>query len=417
MADVKIAVKRVTLGDVSTETVDCTESGFGTVKAAIVFSSYTSGGVGSSAAATSTSVGVWDGTNMRCIYGGTDNQKTTTDSGRGIASTRILMHGYNQTLVSSYSISNITDGVRITMHTDGTSANRSATVIMFSGADVSSYVGSITATELADGGSYKATSVGFKAKLIFTICAGIPYSSNTTTTQQILSVGCAIRQNGIQNRGIHWFDTDAKNTSDNALVFSREYCASQYYANAYTWAGKVTAINTDGFTFDTGEGVTDSDSVAYLALDLGDYNIGLQDFSTPTSTGDVVVDGLGFKPSHLFTCCARAIVAESEYAGFATSIGASDGTTESVIASHGQDNVAVSNVGDALSNGIIDIRNIVNSGVVTAATVSSIDNDGYTLNYSDVHGTSEYLGFTLAFQTEDDPRVISTSTQKLLLGT
>lgn len=417
MADVKIAIKRVTLPETTANTVDCTESGFGTVKAAIVFSNYKSFGVGQTAAASSVSIGVWDGTNMRSVYAGTDNERTTTDSGRGIASTRILMHGYNQTLVSSYSISNITDGVRLTMHTDGTTAERSATVLMFSGTDVSSYVGSATATEIDEGATYRAQSVGFKPKLIFTICAGIPYSSNTTTTQYIMSIGCAIRQNGIQNRGIHWFDTDATSTSRNALVFSKIYCQSQYYADAYTWAGKITSINTDGFTLETGEGITDSDSVAYLALDLGDYNIGLQDFSTPTSTGDVVVDGLGFKPSHLFTCCARAIVPESEYASFATSFGASDGTTESAISSHGQDNVANSNVGDALSDRLIEIRNVVDSGVVTAATVSSFDDDGYTLNYSDVHGTSEYLGFALAFQTEDDPRVISTSTHKLLLGT
>jgi hypothetical protein len=415
MSDIKIAVKRIQMPDALSGTVDCTETDFGTVKAILVFMSYAE--EGESYAARASSVGAWDGTNARCAYSTSRNGLTTTDANRGYSETYVAVVMNLTSVIAAYSASAITNGVRFTMSIDGTSVARYATVIMFGGADCQAAVG--TATTSTTNEKVSVTGAGFRPQIVF--CGGSGLTGvASTSTQDIMSFGVAAYRNGMQNRGIFWTESDAQLTSRVSNYLSNQYCTGQFYSDALTWGGNITAMTNDGFEFET-TGTTGEDVFWYLALNLDTYNAMIQDISARAGdTGGSGIDsitGLGFKPSHLLACMCIANSYNTLYQYLVVNIGASDGTTEHCTVFLGQDGVTTSNNWSYNAQKLISLRYAAtsNSGELTTANVDNFNNDGFDLNYTAVHSTSNYLGWTVAFQTEESPRAMGAIGHKFLL--
>lgn len=414
MADVKIAIKRVELPKVSAGTVDATETGFGTVKAAIVIVGYSSPlSGGHSTSHQWFSIGYWDGTDQACVYAGSDNLQATSACNRGhYASGYIVGILASGTLIANYTISNITDGVRFTMDTSGTGAERYAIVIMFGGDDVSANVG-FNATQDTLGSATTINGVGFRPDIIFWATEGYNTAAVVSAPQNIMSLGVTRYQNGIQNRAICWFDYDAQATMSNGTAFVDAHCVAQYFADVFYWKVLSRYIADGTIEMYTDGGGTDGDYVMWMALKLGGYNARLVDFDTLTSTGTQIISGLGFEPSHVITFVGKATAYDNHTGDICVSIGASDGTNEYSENEHSQDNVTTSNAGSKASTNLIDLVNPSNSGVLVQANLDHFYNDGFVLDYTTVAG-SAYKGFAIAFQTTDSERAIGAVGHKFL---
>jgi len=261
MADVKIAVKRGQLTDEIATPTDFTESGFGTVKAAIVI-------VGNSSSATETtpnsalSIGFWDGTNQRCIYSGATFGVTTTDSNRGTSSTNIAAIRID-TNYAKYSISNITDGVRLTMTLDNTTEQRYATVIMFGGADVTASVGNF------DPASTDETRASFAntylPSIIFYLTGGL--ASATESNNYIMAFGAAQLNNGIKNAVIGASSIDGQGSSNANVVTANNRCGGQKHGEGWSWTIETVGYSASEFATYTRSG-TGGDRCEYLKLQL-----------------------------------------------------------------------------------------------------------------------------------------------------
>lgn len=395
-------------------TVDFTETGFGTPKAALVFLTYTSG-LSTSVAHSAMSIGFWDGTTQECTWSSVDdNLSSQSDANRGQVTGSIAKIQIDDTTtLARYTIANITDGVRITLAQDNTSGTRYATVILFSGADVESYIG--TFTPGSTNGTYASEiGVGFRPDLIFSMSAGT--DGNINTNNCIHSFGATTRRGSEAgshpNRAIHWGAVDNQTTCVVGCYSSSVGIAGQYYNAAMAWQAKVTKITSNGFTSQT-TGSTSGDELVFLALKLPEINIDLHALASPTSTGLDPTTGLGFKPGMIIVAGTIASGIDSNHTSMSASFGGATSTAQSC--------VAVSAEGGALSANCDSWSCAHNDAVLkiiypshatgisyVEADLDSFDDDGYTLNYS-VVGASARNGWAIAFEDPDETKRLLTS--------
>jgi len=135
------------------------------------------------------------------------------------------------------------------------------------------------------------------------------------------------------------------------------------------------------------------DGASYGSLVLGGSgikDIKIQTIETPTSIGDINYTGLGFNPDLLiclYTMTPNTLEDTSRHA--VSAMGFSDGTTDavSVISSRGKLSSASDTAG-VLCADFIRMYDLDTKTTLSAATVKSLDSDGYTLNFSTADSTA-----------------------------
>lgn len=176
--------------------------------------------------------------------------------------------------------------------------------------------------------------------------------------------------------------------------------ASRYYervdkaliAVSTTLVLEATAVsfNSDGWTLNFTSASTSSTVIPYLAIKGGQWKIGSD--LTPTTTGSQAKTGVGFTPKILLTVGQHSTASSSvATAAINASIGAA--TSSSAARATG---LGISSTGLAAKNSAADakiISTISSSSVVTMeAALTSLDGDGWTLNFGTVQGTQrEYI--------------------------
>ena len=136
------------------------------------------------------------------------------------------------------------------------------------------------------------------------------------------------------------------------------------------------------------------DGFSYGSLVLGGSgikDIKIQTIETPTSVGDISYTGLGFNPDLLiclYTMTPNTLEDSSRHA--VSAMGFSDGTTDavSVISSRGKLSSASDTAG-VLCSDFIRMYDLDTKSTLNAATVKSMEFDGYTLNFSAVDSTAK----------------------------
>ena len=118
-------------------------------------------------------------------------------------------------------------------------------------------------------------------------------------------------------------------------------------------------------------------------------------FIHQSTTGIDSITGVGFKPHQLinFTCVNTSYDDNMQF--HTPQIGVSDGITEGSVYSYVQDNVDISNAASYSYQDFIYMADST-SGVLFSVNVDSFNNDGFNLNYSNVH-TTGYNAVALAF--------------------
>lgn len=167
--------------------------------------------------------------------------------------------------------------------------------------------------------------------------------------------------------------------------------ACQNFNGTLSWKASIGA-HSSGFTI-TPSANANSDIVYYLALELADPDdayVAIKD--TITGTGDQAYTGAGFTPTALILgqtmCTAVNTNTTQGYFGIGAGGPASVEQSLGIIDENAQAASDSESYAD-LSN-IVNIRSEVGS-VDTIASLSSLDADGWTLNYSNGSGTARKM--------------------------
>ena len=395
---VKYAVMTLPLADdIASPDTDFFIEGFGTPKAAMVMMCNAEVGNPTVDHAV-TSIGFWDGTTQHCSFTGLQNALSTSNSRRGAWTSKIAVATLT-TVQADYTIANVaSSGVTITLATDATTRDRYATVIMWAGHDVEADVGYYDA---ADGSP--VTGIGFRPDVLLTSTPGIAASTSALSTYGIWSAGAAMWRPSLKQRVLGIYDLYNASTMDTATLIDGDKMSMQV-SSSVTWNSEFGGFTADGFK-QTVSGSTGSDDTIWLALKLPGINVDIHDFQIPTSDGPDSVTGVGFKPGLLISFVGNETSLDTRATHLAACYGASDGTNEGAHGFRSVDNVNTSNTGSNYSAALV-AKPSPSGDIITTATVSSFDSDGYTLNWSNVSvKTQNKYGFTIAFQDPDDTKI------------
>jgi hypothetical protein len=383
--------------------VDFTSSGFGTPTAAIIFfgdanttlNPQNGAGIG---------VGFWDGTNVCTMSAWTQDGAASTVAKR-LARTdlAVALVGGSTTMSCSYTISNITDGVRLTLSADNTDLDRYATVILVAG--VSAKVLSLTTNPTVDTGTASA-SLGFAPNLILTTCIGFtgqtPNSGTTQTNTANLSFGLASSDG--THRMTAWAVQNATSSDVCSSYFSELYCAGQLSSTAIDYGIEVTNWGADDFTATTRIAGSGSDLIYVLALGGADLSFAAGTITAPLTTGAVDTTTTGIDPSAvlfgLLTNTAADAVATANAQASAVSVGAASSSVNAGYAAISEDALSAATNSAAEYSGTNALLLLKSTAGVTADVLTADVTPGtgkFTVDYSLVSATLAYKGWYLAF--------------------
>ena len=391
-----VAVVRATLTATGSGTTDFTKASFGTPTAAILIRCIANSTNNPSTIA-DMSIGFWDGTNQRVVAITANDNLGTSDT------TRSSDDRYGITLTQTsfasraeYTISAVTDGIRATMSVDNTGAQCYCTVILLKGVSADTFT--FTPNSTQDAATSK-TGLSYAPKLAFFLSIGESSAriGGPSTTTSLMSFGVA-DVNGT-HRLLTFRSEDNSSTEIANIGYSETRCVEQLGADARSWAGEITAWNSDGFTMTTRDAATGSDLCFVLTLGGADLSYDLGTLTTPTSTGNSATS-TSVAPDAVLVALSTSTSTTIETGSGANGymLGMADGSGEFAHNLSVEDGASTTNANSAASaSALINLDTSV-SGTRTdmidgTVTLNSAD---FTVNYSAVDGTAR-KGWWVAF--------------------
>ncbi len=284
-------------------------------------------------------------------------------------------------------------------------------VVLFGGSDVSAHVDVVAAVE----GGLDVTAPGFEPRAVFFV----GNEGSTLAEQQgglgvnaAISFGCA--HNGpsstVTQKSACHLEVGSGNPEQDPKTNVQNDHAVQWCTTFATSLWRhldVSAFDSSGFTVTTTDDNFDDPPntmyVTYLAIDFNaEQGFWLGDLETPTATGPTTDSetGPGFTPQIIGICATHANTvnvqeaddgADSFGIGFTTS-----DTTASITVACEDDAATMNSQSHASSSNLLDIYTDGDT-VQCSASLSSLDENGFTLNYSDTD-TSARLGWVFAIE-------------------
>lgn len=375
-------------------TTDFTSTGFGTPTAAIIIVG-NANTVNNPQDHNSLSIGFWDGTNQRVVcVGGSDNVNSTSawrysDDSYGAT---VLSNGYGV----SFSVSAVTDGIRLTAGTSALTASRYCTVLLLSG--VSAKVGTFT-PNATNNATQASASLGFAPKLVLFATVGVT-TADVNTTPSVLSFGLA-RASDLAHRSVFWYSQTGVGTEDLNVLFSTTRIGGQLAGGTLTWSGEITTFGADTFTMTTRDGATGSDVGFYLALGGADLTIDMGTLTSLTSTGDDVVSTTNPSALLLMMSGGSSTSVETDARANGLCIGLADANGQFSHNQYVQDGATTTNCGSvAKSSQVLDYDSSSAGSRTDLLDATVAFNSGnFTLSYSAVDAVTARKGWWLAFGT------------------
>lgn len=285
----------------------------------------------------------------------------------------------------------IADGVRLTLST-GTQFNNLKGIVIFFDPSITVAMGQVA---LGTGSTVTVSGLGFTPDAVMLFGHNL-VMTNINDSFYDFTYGFATAS---KQRCFSIMESNAQ-AAQSPRASIRNDCAHIQIASgvvSYT----VQCNNFASGSFDlTPSATTGTDDVIYLAFDFGARSVDLVDIDTPTATGSASITGLAFQPSTLFPLISNletwnatpASSTDVKYSGFGMSfvnaaievavtnrLNAGADPTDTLST---QTNVALAGVSNSSSTAIV-------------ASLTSLNSDGATFNYSAVQGTAK-KGFALA---------------------
>lgn len=394
-----VAVVNATLTATGSGTTDFTSSGFGTPTAAIIVMSLANTGSNPQAGA-ALSIGFWDGTNQCSHSINSFDAQGTSVTYRTSRNDYAAVNVVSSTGWSlGFQASSITDGIRLTMAVDNTSAQRYATVILLKG--VSAKIARLTLNSTVNS-TATTGSLGFAPTAAIVLGSGTAgNTANSGSSQRasaLLSFGAATDDG--THRMLAWTSESNTATATLTALYSETRAAAQVFGGAENWSAEVTAWGSDDLTMTSRTAGSGGDDVDILCLGGADLSLLLGTLTTATSTGSVDVATTGIDPDAVLLCLGNtsSTTIASDGTASGISVGISDGTTHGSYAIVDEDAADTTNAESAYSS-----SNAVQSRTSASGTASdlvvgavSMGSELFAVNYTTVSGTAR-KGWWLAF--------------------
>lgn len=274
----------------------------------------------------------------------------------------------------------LTNGVRIDWQLAPDQAYL-LTVIFFAGSEVQAKVGNFALNGTT---GVDHTSVGFEADLVLAA-----YASAATQIQQSIGV--------VYNTGADYppqysfanFWRTGRTTGDSNAQILDGYAIGEIIGSGVSWKATIGLFDSQGFSA-AATGST-SDNISYLALDIGTNPAYIGLTTTPTSTGDSSVTGVGFRPQLVFNILSLIEASDTQASDAkAGSYGYSVITTNNQYSTtiSDQDGANITNTQSLSDDKAVNIP-LHDGNVGVQGSFSSFDSDGWTTNYTDVTATGK----------------------------
>lgn len=243
-----------------------------------------------------------------------------------------------------------------------------------------------TFTRIAGTGNQEVTGVGFTPKVVI-IQGELTSAVNTFTNEYDFDIGIATDTTAANQRNFDCYITDGIGTSDLDSHFRSANVYGIDNGTSMTTLATLTTLGVDGFTLNwssNGGGATPLSYIAIGGSDVTDTASG--HFVAPSATGDDAVTGVGFMPDVVLLIGTNQLaddVINSANAGYCIGM-FNDAGEQGVLALNSVNGAATSDTARyQRTDKALALFAAANTTTLThEATFSSMDGDGFTLNYT-----------------------------------
>lgn len=366
--------------------VDATSTGFGTPSACIIITSATTDN-DTETARGQHCIAFFDGTRTVSSSVFIEDNVGTTNCSRSTQLSFLLV-GASENTDAIWTLQFITDGVRIQWSSGTLDVSRTATVILLKTKSAYCSANGLGNTT----NNVSVTAPGFRPTIIFTAVAT---SIDAKSTHLMLSFGAAhINSSGAITQLCDYFSAvDAATTERNNSGTFQNAGVSYRADGSINTLVSITGVLSNGFRHQTSVG--SGAALMYCALELDSHDdayVGVID--SPTTTGSQSVAGLPFRPELVMfgSTGATALNTHSTAPPQAHMVGASDGSAQHTHMYSATEQTTLRSWRRRSVTNAIELRGVLRAadgGALTgAATVSSLNSDGWTLNWTTANATS-----------------------------
>ncbi len=405
--NVEVAVVSGAISSSGTGTADFTKSGFGTPKACIVLLSFDTTDDTSVAVQGKASIGFSDFTNHRCITHQDEDgsAKVDSDSRKSATKAYALLDVAGSVDIDG-TASTITDGVRLTNTTNGSTSAVFATVIMFGGSNLKVSLDSVSVPSSAEGTQLVTT--GIDQDLIFFIGVDIAgedsSSSGVNNSFGVAHIDTADHTTFVE-RCMGWTSDHNNTVGAPSAVMRNDRCLKVLTETAGDdWGIELSAATTTSYTIRTKDVGAGAGMECYaLALDLDDRKSKIGSVDSPISgaTWTPAVT-LGFIPQYVGLGLTHAQVEGTIEADVdAGGLGISSNTGSGEETFHGwynEDASAAANTNNNFRSRVIDFRDHDVSTVVHDHSHSSFNSGDWTYTINTENETTARKWFYWAIE-------------------
>ncbi len=330
-------------------------------------------------------VGFSDGTNEACIAIYVHDNVTTTVTGTQRSTSNVISTVFDDSNpeVTATVQSFITDGVRLTF----TGVNGDAqlyTVIFFAGVDVSAHVDTVAVTSPA----LDITTPGFEPDLVFALGGqtGVGIFQPAVTM-----FGACANDGGETQMGWSWDTSNGAGTSDVEAYLGTTDIISAIYNGVLDYEITLSDFDANGFSAERTSG-SSTRGFNYLALSFGgSANVWVGGMDTPTTDGDDVQTGPAFKPQFVLLGTTdlpsvNTVAEDGDAGSFGISVFDKDGNEFSNCWAD-EDAETTTDTQSLNDNQAVNYASD-DGAQQQAATFSTMDANGWTLNFSVADGTT-----------------------------
>lgn len=248
-------------------------------------------------------------------------------------------------------------------------------------------------------GAQAITGVGFTPKVLILWTS---YQSTADVIGNDSIFGFGFTTGAAQSHAASWSSQHNVATSNNSRRGAAKVLTVVQYGETLLAECGLTSFDADGFTLDWTTNGGGTQIVHFLALGGGDIvNQKVSTFTSPTSTGNKVITGLGFQPDlilFLRHSPLSNLALGTSAAGAQFMLGAADHNFAQWCAhTVGDDGVAVSapyRPRSGMARDTLCVGAFNSSGtILERASLTAVDSDGFTLNYTTANTVGDTVGY------------------------
>jgi len=397
MATEAVVVTGIIPDDATGTTADWTATGFGTGTVAVIIAN-NSNVTSTTALDGSLSLGGRVGTDDFSVMGFSEDRSSSTNTSRYQDNTRSIQLIGDSANVTRADATFITNGIQITTQSNGPTLEDDSygmALLLKGTTNVAMF-----RTSLGTGTSaINVETPGFQPDLVFAFTVGLGTQSNAA--HNLLSFGVAHNGTGGLVQGCqHFGSRDGQGAGDiYHELRDGEIAASMDVVGGVAWTATLSAFDSLGFSV-TPSVSAGNDEILFIAVELADQDdawVGV--LTSETDTGTQAYTGTGFTPDVVGIVGSTQTVVDTVTQTGGMFIGLADGTRERCLSFADEDSPAVAVCSSTMSTGIVDCK--FDDGTAdAAATLSSMDSDGFTLNYSNGSASArKWLAFAIGDST------------------